>query len=66
MLGIDWAPLTHGDLVQQIENIAQYLSSGSIGAGDRVATVLKNGPEAAVCALAVSASAIYAPLNPAV
>jgi amino acid adenylation domain-containing protein len=63
--GLDRNPLNYGSLIRQIEDTAEYLRRSGIARDDRVATVIGNGPEAAVCWLAVSASAICAPLNPA-
>src|SRR5262245_31420315 len=57
--------LTYADLRRQVEAVRQTLNSLSIGRGDRVATVLPNGPEAAFAALAITSAATYAPINPA-
>ncbi len=45
--------------------IRQTLAAHGIGAGDRVAIVLPNGPEMATAFLCVAASCCAAPLNPA-
>lgn len=52
-------------LAAQIASVATALASAGIGSRDRVAIVLPNGPEMAVCFLAIAASATAAPLNPA-
>ena len=57
--------LTYSELKQQIADIKHDLNERGIGRGDRVAVVLPNGPEMAVSFLAVTSSAIFAPLNPA-
>ena len=58
-------PLTYGRLYQHIEDIAATLRAMGIGRHDRVVVVLPNGPEMAVAILAVAASAVCAPMNPA-
>ena len=57
--------LTYAELGSQIERLAGQLASAGIGAGDRVAIILPNGPELAVAFLAVASCATAAPLNPA-
>ena len=64
ILGLERDPLTRGDLVLHVETIVKELNALGIGCGDRVAIVLPNGPEMAVCALAVAAACTSAPLNP--
>lgn len=61
--GRDW--LTHGGLRQLAADVAVQLHSFGIGTGDRVAIVLPNGPEMATAFIAISQSAVTAPLNPA-
>ncbi len=58
-------PMTYAALLRQIETTIRTLSAMGIGPGDRVAVVLRNGPEMAVCFLAVASMAACAPLNPA-
>src|SRR5262245_41020094 len=57
-------PLRFADLLARVGEIRDTLSRFGIGRGDRVASVLRHGPEAAVCYFGVSACATYAPLNP--
>jgi acyl-CoA synthetase (AMP-forming)/AMP-acid ligase II/thioesterase domain-containing protein len=59
------APLTYGALLATMTRIAATLRELGIGAHDRVALALPNGPEAAVAFLAVAGAATCAPLNPA-
>ncbi len=47
-----------------MEYVKQSLRWAGFGVGDRVALVLSQGPEMAVAAIAVSAAATCAPLNP--
>ena len=58
-------PLTYGALRDQVGRTGDALAQGGIGAGDRVAIVLPNGPEMAAAFLATAAHATAAPLNPA-
>lgn len=57
--------MSHGELRALVRNIGEDLGRHGIGANDRVAIVLPNGPVTATCFLAVAASATAAPLNPA-
>jgi acyl-CoA synthetase (AMP-forming)/AMP-acid ligase II len=59
------APLSYGRLYQQIEQTQHVLRAMGLGRHDRVAVVLPSGPEMAVALLAIAASAVCAPLNPA-
>jgi amino acid adenylation domain-containing protein len=59
------APLTYGRLQRRVDEVMQALRTRGIGPQDRVALVLPQGSELAVACLAVAASAICAPLNPA-
>jgi amino acid adenylation domain-containing protein len=65
VLGAGCEPLAYGRLLKHIDETAQVLNSFGIGRGDRVAMVLADGPEAAVCFLALASAATAAPLNPA-
>src|SRR5215510_13010095 len=65
ILGLGREPLTYAALIRQVEMIVECLNTVGIRCGDRVAIVIQNGPEAAVCCFAVSCGAISAPLNPA-
>jgi long-chain acyl-CoA synthetase len=61
----DEQQLTHAELLEQVERLAQGLSSLGIGAGDAVALLLPNSPEWVVSLLAVTGlRAIAVPLNP--
>ena len=57
-------PLTYGALRRQVRGIVSALNERGIGANDRVAIVLDNGPEMATAFLCVGAGATAAPLNP--
>ncbi len=57
--------LTYADLRKQIDHVAGQLTALGIGAGDRVAFVVPNGPAAAILFLTVASCATAAPLNPA-
>lgn len=58
-------PLTYRALRALVSDTVETLGSRGIGAGDRVAIVLDNGPEMAAAFLSVGAGATAAPLNPA-
>ncbi len=64
MLGFDREPLTYAALMEQAERTVATLNRLGAGRGDRVAIVLPNGPEMAVCCYAVACAATSAPLNP--
>src|SRR5271156_4612188 len=57
--------LTYRRLYQHIDNMGRRLRAAGIGARDRAAVVLPNGPEMPVAILAVAACAACAPVNPA-
>jgi acyl-CoA synthetase (AMP-forming)/AMP-acid ligase II len=57
-------PLTYGGLRTQVAGTVAALNARGIGAGDRVAIVLDNGPEMAAAFLGIGAGATAAPLNP--
>ena len=59
--GRDW--MTYGDLKALTLTVRQALRSAGIGAQDRVAIVLPNGPEMAAAFVTVAQSATTAPLN---
>jgi oxalate---CoA ligase len=61
----DMADVTYGNLAAIIGNSQKSLNDAGLGRGDKVAIVLPNGPHMAVAFIAVSASAVAAPLNPA-
>ena len=58
-------PLTYRGLSLRIQDGAAHLREFGIVPGDRVVTLLPDGPEAAVAFLSVSALAACAPMNPA-
>ncbi len=59
------APLTYGQLREFVGRIHLQLAARGIGAGDRVAIVLPNGPEMASAFLSIASGLSAAPLNPA-
>ncbi|MCH2077301.1 MAG: AMP-binding protein [Rhodobacteraceae bacterium] len=61
--GREW--MTYGDLKAQGESVKNALRSAGVGAKDRVAIVLPNGPEMAAAFVTVAQAATTAPLNPA-
>ncbi|MEM8631000.1 MAG: acyl--CoA ligase [Pseudomonadota bacterium] len=61
--GRSW--LTYGGLRDLSEDVRAKLRDGGIGAEDRVAIVLPNGPEMAAAFVTIAQSATTAPLNPA-
>ncbi|HVT38817.1 MAG TPA: acyl--CoA ligase [Gemmatimonadaceae bacterium] len=58
-------PLTYAALRALMSGTRSALAAHGIGANDRVAMVLDNGPEMAAAFLGVAAGATAAPLNPA-
>ena len=58
-------PFNYRSLYQQTKATIHALNGMGIGRNDRVAIVLPNGPEMAVCFLSVASGATAAPLNPA-
>jgi len=59
----DW--LTYGGLRTLSRDVRTQLRKAGIGADDRVAIVLPNGPEMATAFVTIAQSAVTAPLNPA-
>ncbi len=59
----DW--LTYGGLRALSQNVGTSLAAAGVGAGDRVAIVLPNGPEMAAAFFTIAQAAVTAPLNPA-
>src|SRR6266705_3549633 len=57
-------PLPYKALRALVADTVKTLASRGIGAGDRVAIVLDNGPEMAAAFLSIASSATAAPLNP--
>jgi oxalate---CoA ligase len=58
-------PLTYAALRGLVSEVVMEISRYTIGAGDRVAIVLDNGPEMAAAFLSIASGATAAPLNPA-
>ena len=61
--GRDW--MTYGDLRSLSQDVRKALRAAGVGASDRVAIVLPNGPEMAAAFVTVAQAATTAPLNPA-
>jgi amino acid adenylation domain-containing protein len=59
------AAMSYARLLGQVDETLYALNDAGIGRGDRVATVLNNGPEMAAAFLSIAAGAVCAPLNPA-
>ncbi len=57
--------LSYADLSSHVSRTREALNAAGAGRGDRVAVVLPSGPEMTAAYLSVSASATFAPLNPA-
>ena len=64
LLALERAPLTYSRLLAHSRRVIADLNHAGISRGDRVAVVLPNGPEMAVCMLAIAMAASCAPLNP--
>jgi amino acid adenylation domain-containing protein len=58
------APMSYSRLLAHVEGTLGALTRRGIARGNRVATVLTNGPEAASAFLSIAAGAVCAPLNP--
>ena len=58
-------PLGYRDLVELVSRNVDRMNELGLGRGDRVASVIANGPEAATAFLCIAAGATAAPLNPA-
>ncbi len=58
-------PLRYQDLVELVCRTVERLNDLGIGRGDRVASVITGGPEAAAAFVCIAAGATAAPLNPA-
>ena len=61
--GREW--LTYGGLRALASQVEADLRGFGIGAADRVAIVLPNGPEMATAFVTIAQAAVTAPLNPA-
>src|SRR5271165_5669298 len=64
VLSLGRTPLTFARMLRHCDRVIADLNGAGISRGDRVAVVLPNGPEMAVCFLAVAMGASCAPLNP--
>lgn len=64
LLAADGAALDWATLRREVHRLADQLRGAGIGADDRVAIVLPNGPEMALVFLAVTTVGSAAPLNP--
>ncbi len=64
VLSLGRKPLTYARLLSHCDRVIADLNGAGISRGDRVAVVLPNGPEMAVCFLAIAMGASCAPLNP--
>ena len=60
----DGAVLTHGELRAEVDRLAGRLRDLGLGATDRIAIVVPNGPEMAIAFLAAACTGCAAPLNP--
>lgn len=58
------APLTYGALERHAQETGRALHRFGVGAHDRIALIVPNGPELATAVLEVAAHAVAAPLNP--
>ena len=65
LLAADRPPLSCAALQRQVDATIASLRGAGVGARDRVAVVLPNGPEMACAAVSVMCGAVCAPLNPA-
>jgi acyl-CoA synthetase (AMP-forming)/AMP-acid ligase II/thioesterase domain-containing protein len=57
-------PFTYRDLGAQLQYVSDRMRRMGIGPGDRVASILPNGPEAASALLTFGSVCTFAPLNP--
>ena len=60
----DGLVLTHAELRAEVDRLAGRLRALGLGAGDRIAIVVPNGPEMAIAFLAAACTGCAAPLNP--
>jgi amino acid adenylation domain-containing protein len=65
LLAPERVPLTHGQLIRQVDETLVRLNALGLGRSSRIATVLPDGPEMAAAFLCVSAGATCLPFNPA-
>lgn len=64
MLARGGGAITYRQVSEEVDRVVAFLNQHGIGQGDRVASILPGGPEAALAFLAVTACCTYAPLNP--
>lgn len=57
-------PLDFAGLLQQAGEVLAFLNAHGLGRGDRIASALPGGPEAATAFLGVAGAAAFAPLDP--
>jgi oxalate---CoA ligase len=62
--GIGRRALSYGQLAELAARTVREVNEMGVGRSDRIALVLRNGPEMAAAFIALSASASVAPLNP--
>ena len=60
----DGLVLTHAELRAEVDRLAGRLRALGLGADDRIAIVVPNGPEMAIAFLAAACTGCAAPLNP--
>jgi len=61
---VDNTKITYGDILEQVDNLAAYLSDKGVKEGDRVALFLRNSPEFIYSIFAVAKlGAILVPIN---
>lgn len=65
LVEISGKSLNHRQLLSRIRETVENFHSFGIGRGDRIAILLPNDPEAALCSISVACTATSAPLNPA-
>ena len=58
------APLSYHGLRELVDRTGRFLAARGLGPGDRVAVVLRNGPEMAAAFASIAAWTACAPLNP--
>lgn len=64
LMTVDQDSIDHASLVREVERLADQLRRAGLGPSDRIAIVLKNGPEMALVLLAAMSVGCAAPLNP--
>ncbi len=64
LLSEDGTAIDHGSLRREVDRLASQLRAAGLGANDRIALVLPNGPEMGLVLLAAMSVGCAAPLNP--